>query len=42
MTLKDVEFNVRGGIPVTEEILRCIRNLIMTPVGTVPLDRDSE
>jgi len=40
MTLKDVEFNVRGGIPVTEEILRCIRNLIMTPVGTVPLDRD--
>lgn len=40
MTLKDVEFNVRGEIPVTEEILRCIRNLIMTPVGTVPLDRD--
>ena len=40
MTLKDVEFNVRGEIPVAEEILRCIRNLIMTPVGTVPLDRD--
>ena len=40
MTIKDVEFNVRGEIPVTEEILRCIRNLIMTPVGTVPLDRD--
>ena len=40
MTLKDVEFNVRGEIPEAEEILRCIRNLIMTPVGTVPLDRD--
>lgn len=40
MTLKDVEFNVRGEIPEAEEILRCIRNLIMTPVGTVPLNRD--
>lgn len=40
MTLKDVEFNVRGEIPVAEDILRCLRNLILTPVGTVPLDRD--
>lgn len=40
MTLKDVEFNVRGEIPEAEEILRCIRNLIMTPLGTVPLNRD--
>jgi phage baseplate assembly protein W len=40
MTLKDVEFNVRGEIPVVEDILRCLRNLILTPVGTVPLDRD--
>jgi len=40
MTLKNVEFNVRGEIPVVEDILRCLRNLILTPVGTVPLDRD--
>lgn len=40
MTLKDVEFNVRGELDEQEDILRCLRTLIMTPAGTVPLDRD--
>lgn len=40
MTLADVEFNIRGELPEAEEILRCLRNLFMTPAGTVPLDRD--
>lgn len=40
MILKDVEFNVRGEIPEIEDIIRCVTNLIMTPAGTVPLDRD--
>jgi len=40
MTLADVEFNIRGELPEAESILRCLRNLFMTPAGTVPLDRD--
>ena len=40
MTLSDVEFNVRGQLSGGEDILRCLRNLILTPAGTVPLDRD--
>jgi phage baseplate assembly protein W len=40
MTLADVEFNIRGEIPEAEDVLRCLRNLLMTPAGTVPLDRD--
>ena len=40
MTLANVEFNVRGAMTEQEDILRCIRTLIMTPAGTVPLDRD--
>lgn len=40
MTLQDVEFNIRGELPEAEDILRCLRTLIMTPAGTVPLDRD--
>lgn len=40
MTLKDVEFNIRGEMAEQEDILRCLRNLYMTPAGTVPLDRD--
>lgn len=40
MTLRDVEFNIRGVLEEQEDILRCLRNLIMTPAGTVPLDRD--
>ena len=40
MTLADVEFNIRGEIPEVENVLRCLRNLLMTPAGTVPLDRD--
>jgi len=35
-----VEFNIRGEIPEAEDVLRCLRNLLMTPAGTVPLDRD--
>lgn len=40
MTLRDVEFNIRGELTDPEDILRCLRNLLMTPAGTVPLDRD--
>jgi len=40
MTLADVEFNIRGELPEAEEILRCLRNLVLTPAGTAPLDRD--
>ena len=40
MTLKDVEFSVSGGTAESDEIMRCLRNLIMTPAGTAPLDRD--
>lgn len=40
MTLRDVEFNIRGEMEEQEDIIRCLRNLIMTPAGTVPLDRD--
>lgn len=40
MTLQDVEFNIRGELDQQEDILRCLRNLLMTPAGTVPLDRD--
>ena len=40
MTLRDVEFNIRGELTEPEDILRCLRNLLMTPAGTVPLDRD--
>ncbi len=40
MTLKDVEFNIRGELTQQEDILRCLRSLIMTPAGTVPLDRE--
>ena len=40
MTLADIEFNIRGELSDKEDILRCLQNLFMTPVGTVPLDRD--
>lgn len=40
MTLGNLEFNVRGTMTEQEDILRCLRTLIMTPAGTVPLDRD--
>jgi hypothetical protein len=35
-----VEFNVRGTLDEQEDVLRCLRNLILTPAGTIPLDRD--
>lgn len=40
MTLKDVEFEVNGSLDQQEDILRCVRNIILTPAGSVPLDRD--
>lgn len=40
MTLRDVQFNIRGELSQQEDILRCLRNLLLTPAGTVPLDRD--
>ena len=40
MTLADVEFNTRGPMSEADEIIECLRTLIMTPAGTVPLDRD--
>ena len=40
MTLADVEFNLREPLENQAEILRCLRTLLMTPAGSVPLDRD--
>lgn len=40
MTLTDVEFNVRDELKDQDDIMRCLRNLILTPAGSVPLDRD--
>ncbi len=40
MTLADVEFSVQGTLNEREDILRCLWCLLMTPAGTVPLDRD--
>ena len=40
MTLADVEFDVRGDLEERDDVIRCLRNLILTPAGTVPLERD--
>lgn len=40
MTLTDVEFNVRDDLEDQDDVMRCLRNLILTPAGSVPLDRD--
>lgn len=40
MTLEDVEFELDGTMDEADEIMRCLRNLLLTPAGTVPLDRD--
>lgn len=40
MTLRNVDINIRGSMSEEEDVLRCLQNLIMTPAGTVPLDRD--
>lgn len=40
MTLSDLIFNVKGTLTEQEDVLRCLRTLVMTPAGTVPLDRD--
>lgn len=40
MTLTDVEFNIRDNLEEQDDVMRCLRNLILTPAGSVPLDRD--
>lgn len=40
MTLTDVDFDVIGELPDSEDVLTCVRTIVMTPAGTVPLDRD--
>jgi len=40
MTLADIELNVEGELSEPEDIMRCLRNLVLTPMGTVPLDRE--
>ena len=40
LTLADIEIAVDGELAERDEILRCIRNLALTPTGTVPLDRE--
>lgn len=40
MTLTDVEFNVQDELEDQDDVMRCLRNLILTPAGSVPLDRD--
>lgn len=40
MTLTDVEFNIRDNLEEQDDVVRCLRNLILTPAGSVPLDRD--
>lgn len=39
-TLADIEIAVDGELAERDDIIRCIRNLMLTPAGTVPLDRD--
>jgi hypothetical protein len=40
MNLSDVVFECDYSQPEAEEIMRCIRNLVLTPKGTCPLNRD--
>lgn len=40
MTLENVELEFEGTMSGMEEIRRCLQNLLLTPAGTVPLDRD--
>ena len=40
MTLTDVDFDVIGELPDSEDVLTCVRMIVMTPAGTVPLDRN--
>lgn len=40
LTLSNVVFNLREPLENQDDILRCLNTLLMTPAGTVPLDRD--
>lgn len=40
MTLSDISFAVLGEFDDADDVLRCVKNLILTPAGTVPLARD--
>lgn len=40
MELSDVEFRIEEPLEDEEDVLRCLRNLILTPAGTCPLARD--
>lgn len=40
MTLENVELEFDPQMEKNDEIMRCLQNLLLTPAGTVPLDRD--
>ena len=40
MQLSDISISYQGDLTEVEDITRCLRTLIMTPVGTCPLDRE--
>lgn len=40
INLADISISVYGELTEQEDIIRCIRNLALTPAGTVPLDRN--
>lgn len=40
MTLENVELEFEDTMEEAEDIMRCLRNLLLTPAGTIPLDRD--
>lgn len=39
-TLSDIEFAIVGEIDDADDVMRCVKNLILTPAGTIPLARD--
>ena len=39
MTLRDVDFDIRGDLPERDDITRCLQMLMLTPEGTIPFDR---
>ena len=40
MTLEDITFSLLGEFDDAEDVMRCVKNIILTPAGTVPLARD--
>ena len=41
MTLEDVTFSLVGEFDDAEDVMRCVKNIILTPAGTVPLPAGS-